>query len=210
MNQLMETVFEQNMGLYIVHNSDVRIEEAFPIYRHYCMLLRRSEQDHVHVHALLNDLWHFFYYPSTALILEPNNSLYYTVRATIVRILTKYDSLLKLQQWTEGKLEEAFLAAIELTNLCIDIYKQFIYSDLLQSSYHSLVTQFRSIDTKILFSDRFKIYIEHPREFTEMQAYLVKLATQQAMEHSDVLDKLLQQTVQRIQNIQYVKTKISY
>lgn len=210
MNELMETVFEQQMGLYIVHNTDVRLHQSFADYRHYCMLLRRSEQDHLHVYALLNDLWHFFYYAQDELFLEPNNSLYYTVRATVLKIFTTSDSAAKVQTWTQGKMEEAFLAAIDVTNMCIDLYKQFIYSELCQSSYYSLVTQFRSIDTKILFSDRFKVYIEHPREFTEMQAYLVKLATRNAMKHEDELQSLINDTIQRIQNMQYVKAKISY
>lgn len=209
MNELMETVFEKNMGLYIVHDAPIQLREAFSTHRHYSLMLRWSEQDHLHVHALLNDFWHFFYYEPSTLLLEPNNSLYYTVRATILQLFTTQDHISKLRTWTAGKIEEALLAAVEITNLCIDVYKQLIHDDLISSAHYSLATQFRSIDTKVLFSERFKIYIEHPRQFTEMQAYVVKLLNQLSTTHHAEFQQLIHHAAQRIQNIQYVKAKIS-
>ncbi|OCS89694.1 hypothetical protein [Caryophanon latum] len=211
MDHLMTEVFENNMGLYIVNSSDTHLQLAITNYTHYYMLLRRPEQDNLHVYALLNDFWHFFYYEKITLIVEPTNALYYSVRTTILNIFTSNVNIQKASVSTNGKLEQSLLAAIELTNLCIDLYKRLILEDEAHATYASLSRQFQSVDPKILFTKRFKEDDDmHPRRFTEMQSYLVKLAVRSASDWEIPLQLLIKNTLQRIKAIQYAKATISY
>ena len=208
MNEYMKTVFDKQMHLYLVHNTHTHLDKYLSSCQHYFSLLRKSEQQHLHAYALLNDLWHFYYYDDEQLFFEPNNTMYYSVRAAILHLFTTSDTILKIKTWVQHSIEFSLIAAIDLVNIYADLYTMYILPAIQQTKYATLMQQFRGIDTKILFSERFKIYIEQPREFTEMQAYIVKLLTKNTILHEKHVQQTFAKYAERMKKMYVMKDEI--
>lgn len=208
MNQLINHVFDNQMQLYLVRHSETHLQNALPNCYHYFALLRATEHDNIHALALVNDLWHFFYYKQQDLFFDSSNMMYYNIRASALQILTTQDIVLKIKCWTEHHVDFALLAAIGLTNIYLDLYDAALTEQMKNTKFLPLFMQFRTIDTKILFSEQFKMYVEHPRDFTEMQAQSVKFIHKSLPRYEQQLHVLLQQYAERMKKIYVIKKDI--